>query len=165
MQMSTAQLRRADCDETLGHAKLLCSTGSAPRFGLELAAGKTLASSLSLSRYIYLDTNNILVQPERHRVVEDRVHGQSEECHEAEEDEYDLNQHDGNLTGRAHEALYADPSATLRDVREAVTMLEDAERNARRVFGGAHPTTVGLGAELKLSRAALRARETPPTSG
>ena len=63
------------------------------------------------------------------------------------------------------EALYADPSATLRDVREAVTMLEDAERNARRVFGGAHPTTVGLRAELKLSRAILRAREAPPTSG
>jgi len=63
------------------------------------------------------------------------------------------------------EALYGDPSATLRDLREAVTTLEDAERTARRVFGGAHPTTVGLGAELKLSRAALRAREAPSTSG
>ena len=63
------------------------------------------------------------------------------------------------------EALYGDPSATLGDVREAVTMLEELVPTARRVFGGAHPTTVGLGAELKLSRAALRARETPPTSG
>ena len=44
------------------------------------------------------------MQPERHRVVEDRVHGQSEECHEAEEDEDDLNQHDCNLTERAHGA-------------------------------------------------------------
>ena len=63
------------------------------------------------------------------------------------------------------EALYKDGSATLDDLREAVTTLEDAERIARRVFGGAHPTTAGLGAELKLSRAALRAREAPPTSG
>ena len=63
------------------------------------------------------------------------------------------------------EALYGDPSATLGDVREAVTMLEELVPTARRVFGGAHPTTVGLGAELKLSRAALRAREAPPTSG
>ena len=61
------------------------------------------------------------------------------------------------------EALYGDPSATLRELREAVTTLEDAERRARRVFGGAHPTTVGLGAELKLLRESLR--ETPPTSG
>ena len=61
------------------------------------------------------------------------------------------------------EALYADPAATPDDLREAVTTLEDAERRARRVFGGAHPTTVGLGAELKLLRESLR--ETPPTSG
>ena len=37
-------------------------------------------------------------------MIEDRMHGQSEECHEAEEDEDDLNQHDGNLTERAHRA-------------------------------------------------------------
>ena len=29
--------------------------------------------------------------------------------------------------------------ATLDDLREAVTTLEDAERTARRVLGGAHP--------------------------
>ena len=62
-------------------------------------------------------------------------------------------------------ALYNDTGATLEDLREAATTLEDAERIARRVFGGAHPTTVGLRAELKLSRAILRAREAPPTSG
>ena len=38
-------------------------------------------------------------------------------------------------------ALYRDPDATLDDLREALTMLEDLERVARRVLGGAHPTT------------------------
>ena len=60
------------------------------------------------------------------------------------------------------EALYGDPSATLRDLREAVTTLEDAERVARRVFGGAHPTTAGIEKLLRNVRAVLR--DTPPTS-
>ena len=37
-------------------------------------------------------------------------------------------------------ALYQDPGATLDDVREAVTTLEDTAPNARRVLGGAHPS-------------------------
>ena len=41
-------------------------------------------------------------------------------------------------------------------------MLEDTERIARRVLGGAHPTVVGVEVDLRISRAALRARETPP---
>jgi hypothetical protein len=57
--------------------------------------------------------------------------------------------------------LYDDPAATLDDLRESVTTLEDAGRIARRVFGGAHPNAVGIGNALKRSRAALRARETP----
>ena len=61
--------------------------------------------------------------------------------------------------------LYGDPGATLDDLREAVTTLEDAERISRRVFGGAHPTTVGIEDQLQDARAALRARETPPPSG
>ena len=61
-------------------------------------------------------------------------------------------------------ALYDDPAATLDHLREAVTTLEDTARIARRVLGGAHPRTAGLEVDLKLSRAALRARETPPTS-
>ena len=61
--------------------------------------------------------------------------------------------------------LYGDPGATLGDLREAVTTLEDAERISRRVFGGAHPTTVGIEDQLQDARAALRARETPPPSG
>ena len=57
--------------------------------------------------------------------------------------------------------LYADPGATLDDLREAVTTLEDAERIARRVLGGAHPTTTATGRCLGAARATLRARETP----
>ena len=54
--------------------------------------------------------------------------------------------------------------ATLDDLREGVTTLEDTERTARRVLGGAHPTTTGIENTLQYARAALRARETPPTS-
>ena len=61
-------------------------------------------------------------------------------------------------------ALYQDAGATLDHLREAVTTLEDTARIARRVLGGAHPRTAGLDVDLKLSRAALRARETPSTS-
>ena len=56
--------------------------------------------------------------------------------------------------------------ATLDDLREAVATLEDAERIARRVLGGAHPITTGIEGELRASRAALCARETlQPGSG
>ena len=59
------------------------------------------------------------------------------------------------------EALYSDDDATLDDLREAVTTLEETERIARRVLGGAHPTTVEIEEHLRNSRTALRARETP----
>ena len=59
------------------------------------------------------------------------------------------------------QSLSKDPNATLDDVREAVTTLEETERTARRVLGGAHPTAEWIAKELHLSRAALRARETP----
>ena len=55
--------------------------------------------------------------------------------------------------------LYMDPGATLDDLREAVTTLEDARRIALRVFGGAHPVTVDIEAEIRDARAVLRARE------
>ena len=58
--------------------------------------------------------------------------------------------------------LYEDDGATLDDLREAVTTLEEAERTARRVLGGAHPYTRVIERQLQLVRAALRARETPP---
>ena len=56
-------------------------------------------------------------------------------------------------------ALYSDGSATLDDLREAVTTLEDTERIARRVLGGAHPLTVDIERELRNAQAVLRARE------
>ena len=59
------------------------------------------------------------------------------------------------------EALCRDPTANLDDLREAVAKLEDTERIARRVFGGAHPLTMGTEFVLGAARAALRARETP----
>ena len=52
-----------------------------------------------------------------------------------------------------------DPGATLDDLREAVTTLEDTERIARRVLGGAHPITMQIERHLQKARAALRARE------
>ena len=57
------------------------------------------------------------------------------------------------------EALYEDADATLDDLREAVTMLEDAKRIARRVFGSSNPIARGIEHDLQNSRAALRARE------
>ena len=56
-------------------------------------------------------------------------------------------------------ALYSDQGATLDDLREAVATHEETERIARRVFGGAHPTTVGIESSLRNARAVLRARE------
>ena len=64
------------------------------------------------------------------------------------------------------DALYAASDATLDDLREAVTSLEEIERTARRVLGGAHPDITGLKDALQNARAALAAREaTQPSSG
>ena len=62
------------------------------------------------------------------------------------------------------EALYKDDGATLEDLRESVTTLEDTERIAKRVLGGTHPLATEIEHHLQKSRAALRARETPLTS-
>ena len=64
------------------------------------------------------------------------------------------------------ETLYKNVNAgasrrPLDDLREAVTTLEDVERTARRVLGGAHPLTETIDSELEKTRAALRNRETP----
>ena len=61
-------------------------------------------------------------------------------------------------------ALHEDPGATLDDLREAVTALEETERTARRVFGGTHPLVLDTERKLRDARAALRARETQPSS-
>ena len=57
-------------------------------------------------------------------------------------------------------AIYFDAGATLDDLREAVTTLEELERIARRVLGGAHPLTTGTERALQNARATLGARET-----
>ena len=60
-------------------------------------------------------------------------------------------------------ALY--DGATLDDLREALTTLEETERTARRVLGGAHPLTEWIEYDLRNVRAALRARETQSSAG
>ena len=62
------------------------------------------------------------------------------------------------------QSLYRDDGATLDDLREAVTTLEDTDRIARRVFGGAHPIVVDIERSLKFSRATLFDRETQPSA-
>ena len=57
-------------------------------------------------------------------------------------------------------ALYGDPDATLDDLRECVMTLEETERIAQRVLGGAHPLTTEIGDNLRLSRATLQTAET-----
>ena len=57
-------------------------------------------------------------------------------------------------------ALYKEDGATLGDLREAMTTLEETERTTRRIFGGAHPFTAAIETDLRRARAALRARET-----
>ena len=75
--------------------------------------------------------------------------------------------HDLTLKMRRNyaQSLYKDANATRDNLRAAMETLADAERIARRVFGGAHPLTEGIECELRGARAALRAREAPPTSG
>ena len=55
--------------------------------------------------------------------------------------------------------LCRDDAATLADLRESVTTLEEVEQNIQRVFGRAHPLTGGIGGDLRNARAALAARD------
>ena len=50
---------------------------------------------------------------------------------------------------------------SLGDQREAVTTLEEIERTAQRVLGGANPTTKSIERSLQEARSFLRAREAP----
>ena len=54
-------------------------------------------------------------------------------------------------------ALY--DGATLDDLREALTTLEETERTARRVLGGAHPLAARIEHHLRKAQAVLHARE------
>ena len=62
-------------------------------------------------------------------------------------------------------ALFEDDGATLDDLREGVTTLQETGRTARRVLGGAHPLVLNLEKSLRDARAVLRARETPSPAG
>ena len=62
------------------------------------------------------------------------------------------------------QSLYMDDGATLDDLREAVSTLEDLERTARRVLGCAHPTVKEIMVRLRDARATLAAREDGVTS-
>ena len=63
------------------------------------------------------------------------------------------------------QTLFFEDGATLDDLREAVTTLEDVERIARRVFGGTHPEVVKIKRSLQSARAILCTRELlPPPS-
>ena len=61
----------------------------------------------------------------------------------------------------ANYALCEDDAATLDDVREAVEMLEETTRTARRVLGGAHPRLGVFEESLQNARTVLRARNPP----
>ena len=55
--------------------------------------------------------------------------------------------------------LYRDAGATLGDLREAVTTVEETARTARRVMGGAHPLVRDIERTLQNAREALAARD------
>ena len=57
-------------------------------------------------------------------------------------------------------ALFKDDSATLADLREAVTTLETIANSWNRVLGPAHPETLSVQAALGCARDTLRERET-----
>ena len=110
-----------------------------------LAANNYASSLIRLERFVEAKSLLLKVMPVARRVL-----GESDTL---------------KLTMRWNYAgvLFKDPGATLDELREAVTTLSDAERIARRVLGGSHPTTTGIEGELRAARAALHARETPPS--
>ena len=63
-----------------------------------------------------------------------------------------------SIRGPYAKALYMDDAATLEDIREAVTTLEEIKPIAQRVLGGAYPTTTGIENNLRKARAKLRAQ-------
>ena len=69
--------------------------------------------------------------------------------------------HDITLAMRSSyaSALFEDADATLNDIREAVATLEETERTARRVLGGAHPIVERTVECLRSSRTILDASD------
>ena len=58
------------------------------------------------------------------------------------------------------QTLHRATGATLDDLREALTTLEEIERTSRRVFGDAHPRTTQIEKCLRYARATSRAAPT-----
>ena len=56
--------------------------------------------------------------------------------------------------------LYEDPSASRADVVEAIEIIEDVQRRARRVFGPDHPNWTYLPRELTAAREKLASFDT-----
>ena len=69
------------------------------------------------------------------------------------------------MTCQYGQALYLNKLATHDDLRESVATLEDLERIARRVLGGANPLTTATETTLRNARKVLRAHETPSPPG
>ena len=68
------------------------------------------------------------------------------------------------MRGVYAQTLYIADDATLDDLREAVTTLEETVLIARRVLGSTHPLTTDIEDNLRRSRAVLRASDKPSTS-
>ena len=58
------------------------------------------------------------------------------------------------------ESLFFDAGATRGDVAEAVAILEDVQRRARRVFGDGHPNWTDLPGVLEEAREKLASFDT-----
>ena len=71
-----------------------------------------------------------------------------------------LGDHHHTFAMRANYAavLYNDPDATLDDLREAVSTLEEIEPTAQRVLGPANPTAAGIEECLQDARVVENAR-------
>ena len=65
----------------------------------------------------------------------------------------------GGIQWAWDDALCKDTGATLDDLREGVTTLEEIERIARQVFGGANPLVMQIAQNLGCARALLGARD------
>ena len=105
-----------------------------------MAANNYAITLVKLQRYTEVKSLLRRILP-----IERRVHG--------EDDEATL-----KMLSIYAEALYRDDGASLDDVREAVTTLEDAARIARRVLGVTHPTTTEIEDNLRMARAKLPAQ-------
>ena len=133
-----------------------CSRGGSGGDNVASASKSTTASFDARSggragRHTYA---NVLVSLKRHQEAKSLLHRQIPVARRV------LGEgHEATLRMRTNyaRALCTDEAATLDDLHKAVTTVEDVAQTARRVLGGAHPTTEWI--ERSLQEA--RARSTP----